>query len=122
MLNRVNIRTIDPIWDGVLSDLGAKVSPDGIKFDVPREKISVADLILRIESAASNRIAKLGAEKLSDAERTLLLMLPGTAADLKSGMGYAADAATHTIETLVYNIRKKMGGNFIKFEDGKYKL
>ena len=122
MLNRINISTDDKAWARILSDLGARVTPFGIKFAPPAGKISAAELSRRVDEMIESRIAELGAEKLSDAERGLTLLLPGTAAELKAAAGYAESSATHTVETLVYNIRKKMGADFIKLENGQYKL
>ena len=59
---------------------------------------------------------------LSNTERQLVLFLPASADELKIKMGYAPNSNTHTIETLVYNIRKKMGQDFIKLKNGRYEL
>ena len=44
------------------------------------------------------------------------------AATLKSVMGYSADAATHTVDTAIYQLRKLYGHDFIINENGVYKI
>jgi hypothetical protein len=122
MLNNIALSADDTFWASILSDLGADVSNRGIRFAAPGEKISVPELSRRVEKTMSDRIRDLGATGLSEAERRLVLMLPATARELKSRMGYAESSATHTVETLICNIRKKIGQEFITTDDGAYRL
>ena len=127
MLNRIRLSTDDSYWAGILSDLGAIVSAanapnGGIRFVAPGEKLSASELAGHIERLKAGRLKELGADELSEAERNLLLALPGTASELKTLAGYAEGSKTHTIETLVYNIRKKMGAGFVKLNNGVYEL
>ena len=122
MLDKILLSTDDLVWAGILSDLGAIVSSSGIKFPTPSNKLSISMLSSYIEELKSNYLFRIGAENLSESEERLILMLPGSAAELKTRMGYASTSTTHTIETLVYNIRKKLGQNFIKFKNGTYEL
>jgi hypothetical protein len=128
MLNGITLLTNDFYWASILRDLHANVIPTvakearGLKFDIPKEKISIPKLSNHIEQLKMKRLAELGGQNLSAAEQRLILLLPATANELKSAMGYAEESATHTTETLIYNIRKKMGNDYIKFNNGKYEL
>ena len=127
MLNRIRLQTNDLFWAGILSDLGASVSDmntaeSGIKFPTPNKKLSAAELADYVEQLKAKRLKELKADGLSEAERNLILALPGTTEELKTLAGYAESSKTHTIETLIYNIRKKMGADFIKLSNGAYKL
>jgi hypothetical protein len=122
MLNRIRIFARDPYWKKILSDLNAEISDDGIRFEKPKGKVSHAELRRHIERLKAARIRELGADALSGTERRLVLMLPSSARELKRGMGYEDASKTHTIETLVYNVRKKMGNDFIALENGTYSI
>ncbi|MDR1071450.1 MAG: helix-turn-helix domain-containing protein [Rickettsiales bacterium] len=122
MLESIALWTDDSHWRGILSDLGAAVSPRGMNFPAPAKKLSVPELAGYADELGSRRISELGAGGLSDAERRLVLLLPANARELRPLMGYGEGSATHTIETIVYNIRKKLGGDFIKSENGEYRL
>jgi hypothetical protein len=102
----------------MLSDLGFDVSERGIKFRPPSKKIDLVELDRHIARLCDDRLRKIGidAAALSDTERRLILSLPRNAAGLKVLLGYAEESRTHTIETIVYNIRKKMGADFIKLD------
>lgn len=122
MLSSTSFYVTDPVWISILSELGADISQYGIPFKIPNKKFSIPELFDYAKSLSDTRIKQLGADILSEAEQKLLLFLPRNVEELKKLMGYAADADTHTIETLVYNIRKKMGRDFIKLSNGEYKL
>lgn len=122
MLNDAMLCIDDVFWASILTDLGAGISGHGIRFAAPDKKVSIPELAMHVENIKSNRIREMGVEKLSGAEQRLAIMLPATARELKSRMGYAESTATHTIETLIYNIRKKMGQEFITLDGGVYKL
>lgn len=122
MLDNIALWTDDFYWRGILSDLGAAVSARGLAFPNPPKKISVSELSGFIDELKTRRLSELGALGLSDAERRLVLSLPANARELKSAMGYSSASRTHTIETLVYNIRKKLGNDFIRSENGEYRL
>jgi DNA-binding response OmpR family regulator len=72
--------------------------------------------------------AVFGDEKinLSDAQKKIIIFLykTGGAAmqELKQAAGYNADSATHSVDTLIYELRKTFGKDFIKYENGIYKL
>ena len=122
MLDQVSLCVEDAVWAGILSDLGAVISVRGIKFKAPAKKIGIAELAEHVGKLRRARIAEIGAENLSDAEQRLVLLLPRAAAELKNLSGYADAAQTHTVETLIYNIRKKLGTDFIRLENGVYEL
>jgi alanine-alpha-ketoisovalerate/valine-pyruvate aminotransferase len=122
MFTNIPIFSDDAVWINILSDLGAKISDNGIIFTNPKNKMTVPELSDYIEELKAQKIKSLNAVDLSDAEQKLLLLLPANAVELKERMGYSSEANTHTVETLVYNIRKKLGPTFIKLENGEYKL
>jgi len=122
MFDNIKISARDLVWEKILTDLGAIITDDGISIDLPAGAISFSELNDIINAAVHQRIQTLGAESLTDAEKKLILMLPGSAAELKTLLGYSADAETHSVETLVYNIRQKLGQDFIKRNDGTYNL
>ena len=45
-----------------------------------------------------------------------------TGEELKNALGYMPNVATHTIDTAIYNMRKLYGRDFIKRENGVYKI
>jgi len=120
----INVRlfTGDSVWKKILEELGADVSPGGINFTAPEKKLSLCELHEHVEKLSLKRIAELNAQALSDAEQSLLLLLPADANYLKRALGYADDAKTHTVETLIYKIRKKLGQDFVRLADGVYTL
>jgi hypothetical protein len=122
MMSRIRISTSDSHWKKILSDLNAAVSDGGVDFANPKSRLSLAELENHIDRLLAARISALGAEALSETERRLIFMLPSNANELKKEMGYAAASKTHTVETLIYNIRKKMGNDFIRLENGIYEL
>ena len=121
MLNNICFKTDDLFWAGILSDLGANISDNGILFKAPAKKIHARELLDHVFGLRAARLKSLGAEGLSAAEQNLLLLLPRSAGELRAILGYVDDTKTHTIETLVYNIRKKLGRGFIKLENGEYR-
>lgn len=122
MFDNIKISTDDKVWKKILADLGAVIHPSGIKFTAPTEPVSPSELIRIIDLEIEKHFNKLNAASLSHRERRLVLMLPANSAELKSFMGYAIDTDTHSIGTLIYNIRKKMGQNFIRIENGIYSV
>ena len=122
MLSKIKISLHDPIWKKILTEMGVVIANDGIAIDLPNAPITQVDLNDILSAGAARHIKSIGAESLTDAEQRLILMLPGSVAELKTMMGYATDAETHSVETLVYNIRQKLGQNFIKRNDGIYRL
>ena len=41
---------------------------------------------------------------------------------LKTALGYSADAATHTVDTAIYQLRKMYGHDFIVNDNGVYRI
>lgn len=64
----------------------------------------------------------------TDSQKKIIIALhragaAGLSADeLQKKLGYAPDAATNAINTAIYQLRKTFGKEFIKNENGKYKL
>ena len=122
MFKNVPIFSDDAVWINILSDLGATISQGGVNLKNTNYKMTLPELADYIEQLKTEKLESLNALDLSDAEQRLLLLLPANAIELKEKMGYSSTANTHTVETLVYNIRKKLGPTFIKLENGEYKL
>ena len=63
---------------------------------------------------------------LSPVQRQIVVRLDKsggmTADELKLALGYARDATTHTVETAIYGLRKLFGYEFIKNENGIFKI
>jgi hypothetical protein len=122
MLDGIKIFCADAEWMKTLEAFGAAASETGLVFSAPNEKITASEIFSRVENLKNDFIKKIRAEKLSPAEKNILFFLPASAEELKKRIGYSVDSATHTAETLIYNIRKKMTADFVRLENGEYKL
>ena len=64
--------------------------------------------------------------QLSDVQKNIIISLwrsgGMTGEELKNALGYMPNVATHTIDTAIYNMRKLYGRDFIKLENGVYKI
>lgn len=123
MLKNISIQTNDTVWQEILSDLHADINKNAkIFWQSPNKRINLSEILNLMEALENKHLQQIGAIGLSETENKLIMLLPGTATELKSKMGYAESANTHTIETIIYNIRKKLGADFIKLKSGKYVL
>lgn len=136
MLSGIRIFSDDKVWRQILSELNAVV------LDAPTvTDINLADLDLlgpiqpmelkaRILSAADNsRILNqvFGVPtSLPYIQGKLVVALYKSggmsSADLKRVLGYAADTSTHTVDTAIYQLRRKFGRDFITIDNGVYRL
>ena len=136
MLSGMRIFSSDSVWRQILSDLNATV------LDAPSATdLSIDDL--ELSGAVSPMALKGLLLSLSDNSRILgeifgaptsLPHIQGkvvvalyksggmTSAGLKSAMGYAANTTTHTVDTAIYQLRRRFGRDFIVNNDGVYKL
>lgn len=134
MLSGFKIFASDTCWRKILADLGAIVVEDPIMADANLDDsqihgpISPIELKSRIIAATDttkvmNKIFGRPV-KLSAIQEQIICRLYKTggmsADELKMAMGYAKDAATHTIDTTIYELRKLFGREFIQNQNGKF--
>ena len=136
MLSGIRILSEDPIWRQILSELNATVLDTPTVTDVNIANLDITapvhpmELKARILSATDNS-RLLGQifgtpTTLPYIQGKLLIALYKSggmsSSDLKHALGYAADTSTHTVDTAIYQLRRKFGRDFIITNNGKYKL
>ncbi|MDE5615420.1 MAG: helix-turn-helix domain-containing protein [Alphaproteobacteria bacterium] len=136
MLKGVRIYTSDVLWRQILGDFGAILldapTATDINFDtidVP-EKITPIQLKALILGAVDNSgiIARLlgpGTTLPRMQGRVVALLYKSggmRAAEIKDALGYSPNAATHTVDTAIYQLRRMFGRNFIINDHGVYRL
>jgi len=136
MLNGIRIYSADPIWRRILTDLGATVldkpSATDLNFDSMNIVMPISPMQLKAALIAandsSNIIRKIFGPSvhLSDLHSQIVVHLYKSggmdSATLKSVLGYSADAATHTVDTAIYQLRKMFGREFIINDNGVYRI
>lgn len=136
MFTGIQIFSSDPIWRQIFSDLNATVhekpSISVINFDELSVPPSVGLLELKsliLDAADIGRVLyEIFGKNVSlpqiQSQLLVLLYKSGgmTANQLKHALGYAPDAATHTVDTAIYQLRKTYGHNFIRNTKGVYSI
>ncbi|MBR3930896.1 MAG: winged helix-turn-helix domain-containing protein [Alphaproteobacteria bacterium] len=136
MFTGIQIFSSDPIWRQIFSDLNATVhekpSISVINFDDLSVPPSVGLLELKsliLDAADIGRVLyEIFGKNVSlpqiQSQLLVLLYKSGgmTANQLKHALGYAPDAATHTVDTAIYQLRKTYGHNFIRNTKGVYSI
>lgn len=137
MLSGIKVYSSDQVWRHILSELGATVIDTqnvlSVNFDdiMPNSAISIIELKSLILNSTDNTatLQSVFGDKipqLSDIQENIIVALVRsngmTGAELKSALGYLPDVATHTIDTAIYTLRKLCGRDFIKLENGVYKI
>jgi len=136
MLSGFKIFSSDPVWQQIVTELGAAVTTDSVLCDVNLDalnlKTPVSPSLLKssIIAATDNTaiIDSVFGEHVSlshiQSQIVTLLYKSGgmSADDLKVALGYAPDATTHSVETAIYELRKLYGHDFIKNINGIFKL
>ncbi len=137
MLNGIRIYSKSPIWRRILGDLGATVTDAPNVLDVnfdeiePDAAVSVTELkSLILNSADTTTILQSvfgdKVPQLSDIQEQIIVSLwrggGMSGAELKNALGYLPGVATHSVETAIYSLRKLCGREFIKNENGVYKI
>lgn len=136
MLSGIRIFTSDEIWRSVLADFNATLVDGAFSADVDFDSLNIAtpisplNLKTIIINATDNSkiLAKLLGPDASvspiQAQIIARLYKSGelSADELKVALGYAPDTATHTVNTAIYELRKKYGHEFIKNNNGKFSL
>lgn len=138
MLSGIRIYTADNIWRQILSNLGAVVAENQSVADVNFDSLNVSSVLSPIELKSIVLKAMEAQEQkvindifgesivLPRLQMQIVVLLHKSggmsAAELKDVLGYSPDIATHTIDTAIYSLRKQYGRDFIKNENGKYKV
>lgn len=136
MMENIRIYTSDKYWYQIFSDLGlivvdlpnlADVVFDDIDIETPISIMNLQTLILNHVDNADIIHKIFGKDVvLSNLQRKLIVFLyknPDiTMRELKIALGVSPDITTHSVETAIYQLRKKYGHNFIINTNGKYKI
>ena len=136
MFTGIQIFSSDPIWRQIFSDLNATVhekpSISVINFDDLSVPPSVGLMELKsliLDAADIGRVLyEIFGKNVSlpqiQSQLLVLLYKSGgmTANQLKHALGYAPEAATHTVDTAIYQLRKTYGHNFIRNTKGVYSI
>ena len=136
MLNGIRVYSADPYWRNILTDLGATVlnSPNATDLNLDSLNILMPVSPVQLKAAlldaadSSNIIHKVFGKnvRLSNLHTQIVVQLYKSggmdSGTLKSVLGYSADAATHTVDTAIYQLRKIYGHDFIVNENGVYKI
>ena len=136
MLNGIRVYSADPYWRNILIDLGATVLDAPNVMDVNFDSLNISMPIspMQLKAAlldatdSSNIIRKIFGHnvRLSNLHTQIVVQLYKSGGmnvgTLKSALGYSADAATHTVDTAIYQLRKLYGHEFIINDGGVYKI
>ncbi len=136
MLSGIRIFTSDEYWQRIATDLNATmvadakiadVNLDSLKLQLPVSLIELKTAI--IAASDGDAIIKQIFGKrvdLSPLQTQIVIKLYQsggmTAEELKMSIGYAKNAATHTVETAIYSLRKLFGHDFIINENGLFRI
>ncbi len=139
------------IWVSVLKNLGAKIVDKDYKLaDIvfanrisknerraifyPKKKMTIDEFEQAVFFAIRDHEEKilnlLGIDKnsISESGRQLIVLLYLAGDDGVSGhdlmvrIGYDEKAKSHTVETMIYALRKQFGDQFLVFDSGRYKI
>ena len=136
MLTGIRIFTTDPYWRAIVLDLNATsvddanladVDLDSLKFNSPVTSLELKSIIITALDDTKVLASVFGRSvSLSPIQRQIVVRLKksgGMSADeLKLALGYVRDTTTHTVDTAIYGLRKLFGRDFIKNENGIFKI
>ena len=136
MMENTRIYTADKYWRQIFTDLGMVVvdSPnvadvvfDDIDIKKPISIMNLQNIILnQLDNADIVREVFGSDVALSNLQHKLIVILykkPDiTMRELKTALGLSPDITTHSVETAIYQLRKKYGHNVILNTNGKYKI
>ena len=136
MLSGMRIYTSDSVWRQILGDLGAIATDVPGAMDINFDKLNIKQSITTVELKSAilgaldndNIISEILGKnaKLTRLQKMLVAALYKSGGmngeELKVALGYSPDAATHTVDTAIYQLRKIYGRNFIKNDSGVYKI
>ena len=134
MLSGIRIFTSDAVWHSVLADFnaimvddvfGADLDFDSLDLVLPVTPLELKTAIINATDNAKTIEKLLGKDaNVSSVQARIIARLYKTgglsADELKLALGYAPDATTHTVNTAIYELRKKYGHDFIKNNNGKF--
>jgi hypothetical protein len=135
-MENTRIYTVDKYWRQIFTDLGmivvdspniADVVFDDIDVKKPISIMNLQNIILnQLDNADIVREVFGSDVALSNLQHKLIVMLykkPDiTMRELKTALGLSPDITTHSVETAIYQLRKKYGHNVILNTNGKYKI
>lgn len=136
MMENTRIYTVDKYWRQIFTDLGmivvdspnvADVVFDDIDIKKPISIMNLQNIILnQLDNADIVREVFGSDVALSNLQHKLIVILykkPDiTMRELKTALGLSPDITTHSVETAIYQLRKKYGHNVILNTNGKYKI
>ena len=136
MLSGIRVFSSDECWRRIATDLNATVVADAKIADVNLDSLELQLPISPIELktaiiAASDGdaiIQQIFGKRvdLSPLQTQIVIKLYQsggmTTEELKMSIGYAKNAATHTVETAIYSLRKLFGHDFIINENGLFRI
>lgn len=136
MLKGVCIYASDTLWRQILGDFQATVLDAPTASDINFDMLNVPPKISPIELKALilNAVDNSGIIKniigpditLPRMQRRIIAMLYKTggmnAAEIRGALGYSPNAATHTVDTAIYQLRRAFGHDFIINDNGVYRL
>lgn len=136
MLTGIKFFTTDPYWRAIALDFNATPADDANLADVDLDTLELNQPISPLE-LKSKIITAMDDTKvlssvfgrpvsLSPIQRQIVVRLKKSggmnADELKLALGYARDTTTHTVDTAIYGLRKLFGHDFIKNENGIFKI
>lgn len=136
MLKGIRVYSADGVWREILRDLGATVldAPtntdinfDALSISMPVSPIELKSALINAADTSKVIIKIFGRNvRLSNLHTQIIVQLYKSggmdSAQLKTALGYSADAATHTVDTAIYQLRKLYGHDFIVNENGIYRI
>lgn len=136
MLKGIRVFSADGVWCDILRDLCATVPDTPINTDINLDSLNISMPVSPLElkaalidaSDASKIMHKVFGKnvRLSHLHTQIIVHLYKSggmdAVTLKTALGYSRDAATHTVDTAIYQLRKMYGRDFIINENGVYRI
>lgn len=136
MLSGIRVFSSDSVWQQILSDFNATivqnamfadVNIDNLQLNLPISPIKLKSCIMAAADCAGVLESIFGHPvSLSRLQGQIVVRLYQsggmTADELKVALGYAESANTHTVDTAIYGLRKIFGHEFIKNDQGVYKI
>lgn len=136
MLKGIRVYSADGVWREILRDLGATVldAPtntdinfDALSISMPVSPIELKSALINAADTSKVIIKVFGRNvRLSNLHTQIIVQLYKSGGmdtvQLKTALGYSADAATHTVDTAIYQLRKLYGHDFIVNENGIYRI
>lgn len=136
MLKGIRVYSADAVWRNILRDLGATVLDAPTSGDIVLDSLNISMPVSMLElkaalldAADNSKIIRnlFGTNvRMSALHARIIVQLYKSggmsAGELKTALGYSADAATHTVDTAIYQLRKLYGRDFIVNENGVYRI